>query len=50
VTQALLSDLWHAPNEMQLIEINETPNHEMQKRVLISDGGMTRLTVTDNIV
>lgn len=46
MTQALPSDLWHAPNEMQLIENDGTPKHEMQKRVLISDGGMTRPTLT----
>ena len=46
MTQALPSDLWHAPNEMQLIENDETANHEMQKGVLISDGGMTGPTLT----
>ena len=34
------------PNEMQLIETDGTPKHEMQKRALISDGGITRPTLT----
>ena len=34
------------PNEMQLIETDGTPKHEMQKRALISDGGITRLNLT----
>ena len=36
----------HAPNGMQLIERDGTPKHEMQKRFLISDRGMTRRTLT----
>jgi len=34
------------PNEMKLIEIDGTPKHEMQKRALISEGGITRPTLT----
>ena len=35
------------PNEMQLIETDGTPKHEMQKRALISDGGITRPTLIE---
>ena len=31
MTKALPSDLWHAPNEIKLIERDGTPKHEMQK-------------------
>ena len=46
MTQTSPSDLWHASNEIQLIETDEAPKHEMKKRVLISDGGITRTTLT----
>jgi len=31
MTKSLPSDLWHAPNEMQLIKRDGTHKHEMQK-------------------
>jgi len=34
------------PNEMQLIETDGTPKHEIQKRALISNGGINRPTLT----
>jgi len=31
MTKSLPTDLWNVPNEMQLIERDGTPKHEMQK-------------------
>ena len=36
----------HAPNGMQLTELNETPKMKCNKRNLISDGGMEIPTLT----
>ena len=36
----------HAPNAMQLTELNETPKMKCNKRNLISDGGMKIPTLT----
>ena len=45
-SQDLFIRLWHAPSGIQLSETSETHKNEMQKYFLISDGGLTRPTLT----
>lgn len=47
--KAFPSDLWHAINEMKLMERDGIAKHEMKKDFLISNEGMSRPTLTPSI-